>query len=208
MKQLISFLSVFVFAILVTTNVQAQETQTITFNATVEPYIEINPDYLNMEFSTSINPGDAGSAVMDHGFDQASTYNDAVYANCPMQISVEGDNPAGDGEPILARQEVDGNGYDRLQTKIQLRHLLNGGNPVTGGKYFFTSDPDGAATGNWKWGKTHDFLTPHDGEVDLMVYFRARLPHASPDFGTDNTWNQSADAGDYTADLVVTYSVL
>lgn len=38
--------------------------------------------------------------------------------------------------------------------------------------------------------------------------FNATHPHKSPDFEHNNNYKQSADAGDYEAQLVATYSAL
>ena len=212
-KSILVLTGLFVAMLFAVNSVQAQNTQTFNLSATVEEYVEVNPSFEVMSASRTINPGDAGSADLE-SFNYVGKYQDVVYANCPMEISVEGDNPANDGEPILARDEVNGNGFDRLQTNVDIRPEINGtyNNQGPGwqrAKFIFTSDPEGAATGNWLYGKTATFSNaPHDGEVSLGLYFDAALPHESPDFGTDNTWNQSADAGDYSANVVVTYSAL
>ena len=213
MKKSILVLTGLFVAMLFAVNTQAQQTQTFNLSATVEKYVEVNPAYEQMDFSRTINPGDAGSADLEW-FNQVGVWKDVVYANCRMQVTMQGDNPAGDGLPILAREEVNGNGFDRLQTNVDIRPQINGHwydqRPgYERAKFIFTSDAEGAATGNWLYYNSYSFSNvPHDGEVRMSASFDAALPHESPDFGTDNTWNQSADAGEYTATLTATYSAL
>ena len=213
MKRVFLISAMIVAMVAMVSSVQAQ-TQTFDLSATVQEYIEVNPDFAVMSASRTVDPAEGASAADLESFNYVGKYQDVVYANCPMNISVEGDNPASDGEPILAREEVNGNGFDRLQTNVDIRPEINGSYNNQGAgwdraKFIFTSGSDGAATGNWLYGKTATFSNaPHNGEVSLGLYFDAALPHVSPDFGTDNTWKQSADAGEYTAEVVMTYSTL
>jgi len=221
-KSILVLTGLFVAMLFAVNSVQAQSnTQTFNLSADVEKYIEVNPDFTDLDksdfnFRTPVlNPGDEESAELQKPIPRwVATLEDAVYANCPFQISYNGYNQVGDGEAILARQEVNGNGPDRLQTDIFISTHINGGHGggpgAEVGQTQFTSDPEGAATGTWtREGETVSMdNTPHDGEVKIGVWFGAALPHESPDFGADNTWDQSADAGEYTATLVATYSTL
>jgi|SRR6056297_126982 len=218
-KSILVLTGLFVAMLFAVNSVQAQNTQTFNLSATVEKYIEVNPSYTNLgpgdyHQAISLTPGE-GDHVPDGVHPLMNRWQDAVYANCPFNISYAGSNDAQDGLPILAREEVSGNGFDRLQTQIQTRVRINGTQATQGTMpgyerhdMNFTSDADGAASGTWS-GKTVDFVNaPHDGEVEFTLTMNAFLPHKSPDFGNDNTWNESADAGEYTATLVATYSTL
>ena len=191
-----------------------QQTQTFNLSAEVHKYIEVNPAYGVVNKLRDVYlPYDGTPPGLPN---YAWSRSDVVYANCPFTISYVGHNAVDDGLPILARQEVNGNGYDRLQTGIVVRHFINEvGNGFERHDTSFLSDPDGAATGKWLTGPfsngTPDVSftnTPHDGEVRVELRFSATPPHKSPDFGVDNTWNQSADAGLYTCTLVATYAVI
>lgn len=215
MKKLFIFLA----AILLVAGMSFGQTQTFNFNCTVQKYIEVNPAFLTMGFSINLPPGGYlnlspwGSvpALPSPYHTYMWSNDDAAYANCPFTITYAGNNGALDGLPILARQEVPtGNGWDRLQTQIEIWQRTNvvgpdGENHNT----IFISNPEGLATGTWTNGPTVTFNNaPHDGEIKQSVYFDAALPHKSPDFGPNNTWNQSADAGTYTCQIVATFSAL
>lgn len=191
--------------------VMAQNTQTFNLSATVHKYIEVNPSYATVNKHRDVYLPYDGTPPGLPGY--AWSRSDVVYANCPFTISYVGSNDAGDNLPILARDEVNGNGYDRLQTGIVVRHFINGvlGNPQTGYErqdMDFRSDPDGANTGTWIKQNITFVNTPHDGEVMVRLRFSATPPHASPDWSRDNPWNESADAGTYTCTLVATYAVI
>ena len=183
------------------------DSQTFNFSCTVEKYIEVNPAYETITTSITIpGHGLGGPPGHSHMF---PNYKDAVYANCPFTISCVGNNAANDGRPILARQEVNGNGYDRLQTRITIRSWINTFAP--GYEYHeteFTSPAEGVVSGRFYPPVITFTNAPHDGEVNIKVELNASLPHKSPDFGSDNTWDQSADAGEYSAWVDVTYTAL
>ncbi len=186
------------------------DSQTFNFSCTVEKYIEVNPDYKVVDKPMITIPG-FGDGVLSTGWSNKTSYYDTIYANCPFTFTLEGDNDAGDGLPILAREELRAgsglNRWDRLQTLLVFKYTINMGEYH---HVMFTSDAEGAGTGNWSpAGGSMGFKSaPHDGEVALDVFLGAALPHKSPDFGTDNTWNQSADAGVYTCHVTVTYTAL
>ncbi|GAH67675.1 unnamed protein product [marine sediment metagenome] len=189
-------------------------TQTFNLSATVPDYIEVNPAYATVNKHVLVDVPDDGSAPPWAKW--AGNMKDAVYVNCPFTITYVGHNGVDDGLPILARHEIPtGNGWDRLQTSIVIKNKIN----EVGADYerhdmSFLSDPDGAAAGTYSTtgfcsGATVTFdNAPHDGEVRVEWFFNASLPHKSPDFGPDNTWNESADAGLYECQLVATYAVI
>lgn len=138
---------------------------------------------------------------------------ESFYSNVPFSKTFSGDNPAGDGYPIFAREELSKAGrklgrFDRLSTKITFETVVNG----------LGSDPYredwsivfGCSTQNspgmpppipgytyWWWNRnSHNFGTPHDGEVWEKFFVTA--DRKMPDFNTDNEWYESADAGIYT----------
>ena len=178
-----------------------QNQQTFNFECTVEPYIEVNPTFAVINASRTIHGYGTGAPPHSRNY---GTYWDAVYSNSRFTVSFEGENDAGDNLPILAMKEPGASTrYDRLQTIISIRPIINWGGPDT--EY---REVEFHYTGWWP-GTTLTFNnTPHDGEIAIGLYFNAGLPHKSPDFGVDNTWDQSADAGLYTCTVVATYAVI
>ena len=183
---------------------------TFNFSATVEKWIAVAEGTVNVGLEgswnhTKVNPGIAGSQNLV-GFPQWKTrLEDNVYANCPFTVTYS-------GMPILSRTELNGNGADRLQTSIVIRNYINGYyNAELAGferqDMSFVSGPEGANTGTFT-NQSLSFQTPHNGEVITEIFMSAALPHLSPDFGNANTWNQSADAGLYTCQVVATYAAL
>ena len=186
------------------------DSQTFNLKVMVQKYIEVNPLYKTMSPHITI-PGHADDVTVDGGtWDQRYAYLHA-YANCPFSISFEGHNEAGDLLPILARHETPvGNGWDRLQTRIHFRYSINidgfADNEVH--EINFKSDPNGANTGKWD-NKTVTFNNaPHNGEVLMRWNFGAALPHKTPYWVSRKSWKLSADAGEYTCTVVVTYTAL
>lgn len=217
-KGLVIALAVLMVVGLTTAVMGMSDFQQLQFKVTVQKYIEVNPGVTPMVFSRTI-PGQ-GTGVPT-GYPQwAAHWIDPIYVNCPFTISYNGYNPAVDNLPILARLEIPiGNGYDRLQTRIHIKNNINGTKQNPGNDYErhdmdFRSHADGAPTGTWSTsgfctGQTLTFAyTPHDGEVDVELFFDGTLPHQTPEFGVDNPWNQSADAGMYKCRLRVTYMAL
>jgi len=189
-------------------------TQTFTMNVTVSKYLEVNSAYVLVSKSRTIpGVGDGIPAVYPTW---AGNMLDAVYSNTGFTISYAGNNPATDGFPILAKLEMPrGDRYDRLQTRIQIKNKINeGGADYERHDMRFDSGPDGASAGTYSVAgfNSGSFLTfnnaPHDGELRVEWFFDGTLPHKSPDFGPDNPWNESADAGLYTCTLVATYAVI
>jgi len=181
--------------------------QTFTFNATVDPYIAVNPGAILAINIPAISPPQNGSMP---GILTQVTQNEVAYANCPFRVDYAGNNAAGDNLPILARLETGphSGGYDRLQTRLEFHSVING----DWNGAVFGAGPTGDGTGvpnTWAWGRNYAVnAVPHDGEVGLVLKCGASLPHASPEFGVNNTWDQSADAGPYTCYVVATYTAL
>jgi|SRR6056297_1583034 len=215
-KSILVLTGLFVAMLFAVNSVQAQ-TQTFNLSATVEPYVEVNPSFEEVSITRdNLDPGEEGGtglpwlggvgygAQYPQGFQRM---NDAVYANCPFQVTYSPD------EPILEREEVNGNGPDRLNTNIMMTTRINGTyannqagyqSKSSGFKYVH----EGGGSSWYYGGQTLDFDTPHDGEVQVVIALDAAMPHEVPDFGNDNTWDQSPDAGTYTTELVATYSAL
>jgi len=188
-----------------------QQTQTFNLSATVQEYIEVNPAYKVVDKPMITIPG-FGIGVLSTGWSNQTSYYDAIYANCRFSFTLKGDNDAGDGQPILAREEthlnVGGLGtWDRLQTLLVFNYLTN---PGERHHVIFTSNAEGAVAGDWspRSGSVSFKSAPHNGEVALEVFLGAALPHLSPDFDNPNTWNQSADAGLYTCYVTATYAII
>jgi hypothetical protein len=221
MKKLLFILAI-MFATVSYVNAQPGATsQTFQLTATVAKYLAVNPAYLSNDVNpigawnqTIVDPAVNGSNVLPGWPAWKVQYKDNVYANCPFTVTYTGTG-GGAPLPILSREEVNGNGFDRLQTLIIVRNEINGEWPAAMGllgheshDMKFVSDAEGAATGTFT-GNSQSFLeTPHDGEVNTTVWMSAALPHATPEFGVDNTWNQSADAGVYTCQVRAVYAVL
>ncbi|HKK54531.1 MAG TPA: hypothetical protein VJ926_03365 [Patescibacteria group bacterium] len=193
-----------------TTNVQAQSSdQTeINMSLTVDEYIEAVPSIDWDLGETNHNAGRNKEEI----YGVSSPDMDIAYANCPFSVTLNGDNPAGDGIPRFAREEVGthANGYDVLPTLYKIYVTTNG----------VVEYIDGAGTmvqqaGYFPLGE--DFVeAPHNGQVrmNISAFINTALatdPGASvkktiidPNF----TWDQSADAGVYEASIVATFSAL
>ena len=215
MKKL-TILFVALFAVVMVSKAQTT-VQSYHLSATVQPYIEVNPSFVSVQVDPVgnwnheiVDPAIAGSENLPSWPDWKLRLVDNVYANCPFTITYAG----GSGnDPVLSRDEINGNGKDRLQTYLIVRNEINGvygayqpGHQRIDAK--FVSGAEGVATGAWTNQTVNFTETPHDGEVQTEVFLSAALPHLSPDWGADNSWNQSADAGVYTAVVTATYAVL
>lgn len=214
-------LSVLVVMVAVLVSASAQNlSQKFNLQAKVSQYITVNPGNLVNEVNpvgawnqTIVDPGDVDAHVLPGWPSWKVEYKDNVYANCPFTITYTGTSVGSSTFPILSRQEVNGNGFDRLQTYIVVRNEINGewNNYLPGHESHdmkFISDAEGADNGTMT-GSTLNFVeTPHDGEVATTIWMSAALPHVTPEFGVDNTWNQSADAGLYTCEVNAVYAVM
>lgn len=183
------------------------DSQVFKFKCTVQKYIEVNPAFATVSRSMTLPGHGPGNVPVRSVF--GGTY-DGAYANCPFSVSLAGHNAVDDNLPILARLEVNGNGYDRLQTIIQIRYYINlpSGPGWEGYDMDFLSDPEGANTGTWNNQSVSFTNTPHDGEIYIECQFGSSLPHLTPEFGVNNTWNQSADHGMYKCKVIATLTAL
>jgi hypothetical protein len=210
MKKVLSFL--FVLALIAGMSF-AQAQQTFNFSTTVQKYIEVNPAFLTMDVKTpSISPADVYAPRANYSF--YKNEHNIVYANCPFQVQLTGDNGAGDGLPIFARHEVGATaqGWDRLDTKISFSYAINLGLPGTGGWKRIQFGDEGYYGGGVKnaWTNNPYSFTeaPHDGEVGLELLSQATFLHPVPDWSKNNTWDESPDAGDYACQVIATYIAL
>lgn len=182
--------------------------QQFDFSTTVDPYIAVNPNAILTVAIPAITPPQDGSMP---GVTKEVSQNEVAYANCPFRVDYDGNNAAGDNLPILARAEVGshaGGHYDRLLTRLEFHSVVNGAWNSACFGIGNSGHPD--IPNGWFDGRDYAVMNeaPHDGEIGLVLKCGASLPHASPEFGVDNTWDQSADAGPYTCNVVATYSVL
>lgn len=108
--------------------VQAQYSDDVTFNLkmTVDKYIETAPSPINWDFGLTTHSLANGSHERLYG-DNPGEW-DLAYANCPFSITIDGDNPAGQGVPRFARLEEgpNTNGYDVAATLYQIHFTTNG----------------------------------------------------------------------------------
>lgn len=214
------FFAIIIASVAFVQQTNAQVSQTYDFSATVLKFIAINPGNANFAVDPVgnwnhevVDPATPNAEVLPGWPDWKAKLADNAYSNCPFTITFTGTG-GGVNLPILSRQEQNGNGYDRLQTYIVIRNEINGVWGAYGAGHErhdmkFMSDPEGAATGNYVTGQTVTFNeTPHNGEIQTEFFMSAALPHKTPDFGSPNTWNQSADAGLYTCQIVATYAAI
>lgn len=214
MKKLSMILAIAIAMVCFTTTVNAQVSATYNFSATVTPFIAVNLNTFAVP-TVTVDPSVNGDAVLNlpSGYPVYRTQlTSNVYSNTPFTVTFAGSS-LGTSLPILSRQEGNGGIVDRLKTAISIMTEINGDN----GNYpgfernimSFVSDPatQGAATGTWTNQTCHFYNAPHDGVVRTDFYLSAALPHATPDFANAHyTWT-SADAGDYTFQVVATYTV-
>lgn len=183
---------------------QLTANHTFNFDVTVERYIEVGTQ---TDFTLSpISPPGGGTLP---GISDVFNQVEVAYANGPFRVDLAGNNGDNDGLPILAREEVgpNANGWDRLLTRLEFHYIVNGvWNGATFGDHVNWLNV-------WASGQSgRDYVvmgeTPHDGEVNLTLKLGANLPHQSPEWGSDNTWDESADAGPYTCWVQATYTAL
>lgn len=204
---------VFVLAMMFATAifVQAQETAEATFNLsmTVDKYIEATPGPLYWNVGTTDHNNGRNVEEIYGNFDEWNL----AYSNCPFRVDIEGNNPAGQGKPRFARLETGAkaNGYDILPTLYKI--------------YVHTNDEakylSGAGTMVQQAGEFPIYgvfdEAPHNGQVkmDMRVFINTALATDPGAGGTKKTvidpnytWDQSADAGEYTCQMTVTLTAL
>ena len=192
----------FAFIAMTTSNVQAQNSdQTdINLSLTVDEYIEAVPT-IDWDLGETYRSGNSERMYTSNGWDIA-------YANCPFNVTVEGDNPAGDGRPIFAREEqgANSNGFDRLRSLYAIDVVTNGvSQDVTdwfdhSGKFPVSKDVTEA---------------PHNGQVHMNMTLdvnggtsHGTVPIRKTLIDPSFSWEESADAGEYEASLKVTFTAL
>lgn len=134
---------------------------------------------------------------------------DLAYSNTPFQVTIEGSNEAGNTIPRFARNEVGdhANGWDILPTTYNIKFLMNGV------WYDFTDWWDGAS----QFPITRSYMeAPHNGQVKMRMNVEANgtttpdpgMPVRQIAINPAFTWDQSADAGLYECNLLVTFTAL
>jgi len=179
------------------------DTHDFTFQCEVQKYIEVNSGAVKSCSIPAISPYQDGSGPI---ISYSLTQREVAYANCPFRVDYNGRNDAGDNLPILARLEVGSHsgGFDRLWTRLEFHTIVNG---VWNGAVFGNHS---IVPQQWAWNRNYVIMNeaPHDGEVGLCLKLGASLPHETPQFNTDNTWQESADAGTYQCYVQATYTAL
>ena len=205
MKKLFIFLAA--IALIAGVSFAQSDTQTFNFTVEVEKYIEVNPSHKVMNVTTpSISPADVYGPKTNYSFFKYT--HSIAYSNCPFQIQLDGENGAGDGLPIFARMETgpNANGWDRLDTKLIFSFIAGSGYKRIqfGDEGYYGGGVKNAWTNN-----PYSFTeAPHDGEIGLELVTQATFLDPVPDWPTNNTWNQSPDAGTYTCTVIATYTAL
>ncbi|MFA5095475.1 MAG: hypothetical protein WC447_02340 [Candidatus Paceibacterota bacterium] len=182
---------------------QAPKSTTINLSLYLNEYIETMPGPVNVNLGTTTHQSYYGNEEWYYNTSPQSW--NIAYANCPFSVTVAGDNPAGQGKPRFARQEVGphSNGYDVIPTLYSI--------------YFTTNGVSNLFYGTWLQG-AHQFPytkqyaeAPHNGQVkmDLNIWANATIaseavPVRQTLINPAYTWDKSADAGNYTCNMTVT----
>ncbi|MGB8953394.1 MAG: hypothetical protein WCC06_12105 [Candidatus Aminicenantales bacterium] len=186
----------------------ASQTRTLNLNVTVLPYVQLNLAYpATLDFGT-ISPLQLGPSSGE-GFEARGAgfwewFPEFAYANCPYSITLSGNNLAGDGVPVFARQEVGETRYDRLVTALTFHFTSDYAGSMHAMQYNSTFIYPNPGT----WNITLNRPVPHTGEVFMKPRVGVRFPAMTPDFGVKNTWDQSPDAGLYEAQVTITIAVI
>jgi hypothetical protein len=199
---------------------------TITFNATVNKYVGVNPNFNPGTLVWgSLTPPGPGAPLPVNGPGQIRLLDQTVsrtqefgYANCPFRITVNGSNEAGDIVPCFAKLENTIAGparYDKLLTMMIFHFVLYDAMPVYPNNWYWNSctfnTGHGAGTqgipGVWAW-QSGTWPVPHNGDIYSVIEVNAGLPYNTPDWNVSNLYNQSADAGLYKAYVTFTISAI
>jgi hypothetical protein len=195
------------FFVAQTTNAQNSDNVQFNLSMTVDKYIETAPGPIDWDFGTT-------SHATSYGPSREQLYGnlgewDLAYANCPFSVTVEGDNDAGQGVPRFARAEVgpNANGYDVLATMYQIHFTTNGNRDLFYGTWL---------QGAHQFPYTKSFNeAPHNGQVkmDMKAWVNSTIaseavPVRATIIDPNYTWQQSADAGEYTCTMTVTLTAL
>jgi hypothetical protein len=144
-------------------------------------------------------------------------WHEVAFSNVPFTVTLTGSNDAGDFGPIFARQEVNTNParaahWDRLYTLLCFEYVTNGlfafaDDDRDDQSIVFESPGTYPPSGGYWWDRNSlNIPVPHDGDIWLQIYATVALPHITPDWGVDNEWWQSADAGKYSCYVTATYT--
>lgn len=209
MKKLIFLSMLLVATVMFVSEVKAQTTDNVTFNLsmTVDKYIECMPSPVSWDFGTTSHQVDYGGP-MESLYGSLGQWN-VGYANCPFSITISGNNNANQGVPRFARQEEGAHGgdYDFLPTLYQIHFTTNGVQDL-----FYGTWLQGA--NQFPYTKSYS-EAPHNGQIkmDMVAYVNSSVAsEAVPvrktliDPGFTNV--QSADAGQYACQMVVTITAL
>jgi len=210
------FFILFAAILLVASMSFAQSTANETFNLsmTVDKYLETAPGPISFDFGTTMHFTAPSREELFAAFYGPWGEWDLAYANCPLTITVSGDNPAGQGKPRFARHEVGAhaNGFDVLSTAWQIGFLTNGvWNNELGLNY-------GVRAGAFPKTATLD-EAPHNGQVHMKMSVKVNSTSDPNEISTGFpiretvinpafTWDQSADAGVYTCTMLVTLTAI
>lgn len=206
---------VFFAAILLVASMSFAQTTTRTFDLqiTVLPYVELNPSYPALFDYGTIVPPDLGGATILNGDERSSgvpVWTEFAYSNTNCTITFSGNNQAGDGVPCFARQEVGNSRYDRLNTKLHFQLVTWDPSfpvtPVYNNTHIFNAFTS-TIPGTW-WNPVATIPVPHNGEIYMNARAGVALPAVTPDYGTGNDWDDSADAGLYQAQVTITIAVI
>ena len=182
------------------------DTLELTIKIKVLPWVMARP-CLSGRNTLWLSPMPQGIGVLP-----AETFGpiEDFYANLPVTVTISGDNPADDGFPQFAREELntDGTGkerFDRLSTHIVITTHVNAFQPDPNYDSFVTEfhAPNIRPSGKKTWtDNVFTLPTPHDGEVweEFSIY----ADRNGPKWEIDNDYARSADAGVYELTLTKT----
>ena len=214
MKKVI-FLSVLVIAMIsFSQSARAQSPVQFDLSMEVSKYIETTPSPLTVNLGTasySVHNSSPGNMNLSQSVENSW---DLAYANCGFSVTLSGDNPAAQSVPRFARAESGDHagGFDVLNTVCQIGVWTNG---EVQNDAFGHIEGVGASsfplTGNFT-------ETPHNGQVRMTMrasvnsYWSpdkdAGIPIRAAVINPSFTNQQSADAGTYTCNMVVTLTAL
>jgi len=216
MKRLIVLTSLFtVFAFMaMTANVQAQSSDNVTldFVMTVDEYIEVMEAPENAT-DFGITSHETAWGYNNEGLISEIKSWNLAYANCPFDVTIEGNNDMGQGKPRFAREEVGpaAQGYDFLNTAYYIGVFTNGE---------VQQDNFG-----WQWAMGAESFprtgnydeAPHNGQVELKMKALVNsynfdekdvVPVRRTDINPGQDNRASADAGLYSCSMTITLSAL
>jgi hypothetical protein len=203
------FFVLFVFAAMTTASFAQGTTDSTVLNLsmTLDKYIETMPGPVSWNIGTT-GYTNAWGPAREFVYSPLGQWN-LAYANCPFRVSITGDNPAGEGKPRFARQEVGphANGFDTLPTLYAINFTTNGVRDLFYGTWL---------QGAHQFPYSKDYTeAPHNGQVflDISVFVNdtvasEAIPVRAIAINPAFTWQQSADAGVYTAQLTITLTAI